>query len=550
MAGAPPPYPPPYPPQGDWKYQRRVMREQAKAQRDISRDQWKAYRDQQRFQARGARSSSILGPILLIAVGVIFLLLRIGRLDYTDVGIWYGRWWPLLLLAGGIVLLAEWIFDRSRPADHPYANRSRIGGGVIFLLFLLCIPGIILSASHGDIHSLAHGFSINDDNMEEFMGDRHESDQPLDQAFPAGASLSVNNPHGDVYVTGTSQDGQIHVGVHKQVFTSSDSEATDKAARLSPTLTTSGLVMSLNVPNIDGARADLTITLPNTAGTTVTADHGNVHVNTLKAPVTITSNHGDVEVNAIGGSVITHINNRGSSFNARGITGSLTLEGNCRDTDIADVHGAVSLNGDFFGKTHFEHIGSSVRFHTSRTDFQLARLDGEVDITRGDLTADQIQGPVSLSARSYNVTLDRVAGDVSVTTSDGSVDLTAAPPMGNVTIQNRNGEVNVTVPEHANFAVQAETREGDVETDFPLQRSDEDKVSKLTGTVGSGGSLIRINTTQNDISVKKGIVAPLPPPAPPITLSPPAAPESPAPPSSRHSTKPKPPSSEASGPVL
>ena len=75
-------------------------------------------------------------------------------------------------------------------------------------------------------------------------------------------------------------------------------------------------------------------------------------------------------------------------------------------------------------------------FTHSRTDFQVARLDGSVDITRGELSADQIVGPVALTARSYNVTLDRVAGDVSVTTSDGTVDLTSAPPMGNVTIQN------------------------------------------------------------------------------------------------------------------
>ena len=543
MAGTPPPYPPPYSPQPDWKYQQRAMKEQIRAQREASRQQWKMYRDQQRFQARGMRSSSILGPLLLIAVGLIFLLVRIGKLQFADVGLWYGHWWPLLLLGAGIVLLAEWAFDRSRPTDHPYTYRSRVGGGVIFLLILLCIPGIILSATHGDRSWWAHGLSLNEDNVDEFLGDRHESDQALDQAFPAGSSLTVNNPHGDVVVTGSSEDNQIHVTVHKQVFTRSDSEAEDKTKRLAPTLTNSGSVVSLIMPSVDGARADVTVTLPLTTATTVTADHGSVHLSSLKAPITVNSNHGDVELNAIGGSATTHINNRGSSFTARGITGAVNLEGDCRDVDIADVTGAVSLNGDFFGKTHFEHVSQSIRFHTSRTDFQLARLDGEVDITHGDLTADQIVGPVSLSARSYNVSLDRVAGDVNVTTSDGSVDITSAPPMGNVTVQNRNGTVTLTVPEHANFSVQAETRDGDVETDFPLAHTEDNNVSKLTGSVGTGGALIRINTTQNDVSIKKGTVAPLSAPAPPLTFTPPTAP---APPSSRRSSKARPPSSEES----
>jgi DUF4097 and DUF4098 domain-containing protein YvlB len=492
------------------------MRDQMRAQRDLSRDQWKLYRDQQRAIARRSRGGSILGPLLLVLLGVMFLLLSLRKMSYATVGIWYGHWWPLLLLLGGIVLLAEWAFERSRSNDPTQAPSTRVGGGVVFLLFLLCIPGIILNASHGDARWVTHGFSFNEDNMDEFLGDRHESDQVLDQAIPTGSTLIIDNPHGDVTITGSSDDGMVHIAMHKQVFSRSDSDAADRAAKLVPAFTVSGTVATLNLPSVESARADLTITLPTTTGTTVSADHGAIHISSLKAPVTATANHGDIEVNAIGGAVTSHMNSRGSSFNARGVRGSLTLEGNCHNVDISDVSGAVSLNGDFFGITHFERVGGGVRFHTSRTDFQLARLDGSVDIKRGELSADQIVGPVSLTARSYNVNLDRVAGDVSVTTSDGTVDVTSAPPLGNVTIQNRNGSVNLTVPEQAGFEVEAETRDGDVDSDLPLTRHEDHHSKGLTGTVGGGGPLIRINTTQNDISLKKGVIAPLPPPAPAV----------------------------------
>jgi hypothetical protein len=83
-----------------------------------------------------------------------------------------------------------------------------------------------------------------------------------------------------------------------------------------------------------------------------------------------------------------------------------------------------------------------IHFHTSRTDFQLARLDGEVEISPdSDLSADQALGPVVLTTRNRNITLDRIAGDVSVTNRNGSVDLTAAPAIGNINIEDRNGSV-------------------------------------------------------------------------------------------------------------
>ncbi len=101
MAG----YPPPYPPSSkDWKYQRRILRDQARAQRD-----------QYRYQMRGTRRSSILGPVIVVLVGVVFLLIQTGHLRNERLWEWYGHWWPLLLVVAGVVLLIEWGVDQVRP---------------------------------------------------------------------------------------------------------------------------------------------------------------------------------------------------------------------------------------------------------------------------------------------------------------------------------------------------------------------------------------------------------------------------------------------------
>jgi DUF4097 and DUF4098 domain-containing protein YvlB len=538
MANYPPPYPPPGAPSGppygnDWKYQRRVLKDQARIQRDMLR----AQRDAYRYQARGLRRSSILGPLVLISLGIIFLLVQTGHLQGYRLWDWYGRFWPFLLVGAGVIMLLEWTYDQYAQSDSTQPRyRRRIGGGVFTLLLLLAFTGIIFSGIREGGHSkLFNGLSINQDNIDEFLGDKHESDQVLSQSFPAGANLSIDNPRGDVTISGTSDDNQIHVAVHKEVYTRSDSEADSKAQRLNPNLNISGNSATLTLPAMDGARADLTITVPATVSPTVTANHGDVKINAIKGTVNVTANHGDIELSAITGPMITHINNGDASFSAHSATGALTIEGHGRDTTLSDLSGPVTMTGEFFGDTHFEHIRGPIKFHTSRTDFQLARLDGDIEISNNsDLSATDALGPVTLSTRNRNINLERIGGDVSVTNRNGSVDVTCAPPLSNVSVENRNGSVSITVPEQSSFAYELDATNGDIQSDFSGIQIPEGGLQKKTisGTEGKGGPLLHISTSQGDISLKKASLMSLPPlpplpPAPPkLTSLPPAARES------------------------
>ncbi|MDQ2832461.1 MAG: DUF4097 family beta strand repeat-containing protein [Acidobacteriota bacterium] len=537
--GSYPPPPPPPPFGGDWKYQRRLLKDQAKAQRDIAR----AQRDAYRYQIRGMRRSSILGPLILITLGLVFLLVQTGRLHAHRLWEWYARFWPLLLIGAGIVMLLEWVFDHYMQSDPDRPRyRRRVGGGVFTLLVLLAFTGLVFSGMRdGDTSRILNGLNLNQDNMDEFMGDKHESDQTLTQSFPAKGGFSVDNPRGDITISGTSDDNQIHISIHKEVFTRSDSDADSKAQQLSPILTTRGTDLHLAVPSEHGARADLTITLPPNAPLMVDANHGDVRISGIKAPLQVTANHGDIELSAITGPVQTRINNGESSLSAHSISGPLDVEGKARDTTLTDLSGPVTMRGDYFGTTHFERIRGPIKFHTSRTDLQLVRLDGEIEISNNaDLTASDVVGPLILTTGNRNITLDRIGGDVSVTNRNGSVDLTNAPPLSNVTIENRNGSVTVTVPERSTFAYQLEATNGSLQSDFSeIKTSGEDDAHKksINGTVGNGTvgnstgapPMIRISTSQGDVSLKKASITALPPlpplpPAPPkITVLPPDA---------------------------
>ena len=375
------------------------------------------------------------------------------------------------------------------------------------------------------------GCRIDQNTFDEFFGDKHESDQTLDLAFPAGGSVAVVNPRGDVTIDGTSDDGRIHIAEHKQVYAHSDPDADSKAQQLSPAVAREGAAVSINIAALDGASADLVLTVPAAAAIRVNANRGDIHVASIKAPVAVTANHGEIELSAITGAASAHINNGGSSISAHSMGSGISIEGHASDVTLSEIAGAVSITGEFFGTTHLEHISGSVHLHTSRTDLQIARLDGEVEsVPNEDLMVDQAVGPFALTTSNRNIRLDRIAGDVAVTDRNGTIELTAAPPLGAITLEDRNGSVKLVLPEHAGFSVQANTSNGNIDTDFPLSIQGSENHKSVNGTVGAGGPLLRITTTNSDISIDKGTVLPLPPlpPAPPkLTLAPGQPPRAP-----------------------
>jgi hypothetical protein len=507
----------------DPREQRRILKAQARAQRDMYKAQRDLYRRQSRMtvaRAAGLRRNSILTPLIVIAVGVVLLIVRAGWVPFARFAAWYGHWWPLLFVAAGVVLVLEWALDqRMGTGDRPQVRR-RAGGAIFLLLLVLAVTGAIVHTAN-DQDLWVHGFNINPDNWAEFIGDKHEREQTIDQTFPAGTSLSIENPHGDITVTGTSEDGQLHLVAYKQVYSESDAQADEKAQELAPRLQMQDGRLSVTVPWSSGSSVDLTVTVPASAQAAIDAGRGDVHITGLKGPVSVTADHGDVEVNDMHGSVTAHLNHRDSSFTAQSVDGDVMLKGNADDLNLTAVTGAVSLDGDFYGDTHLEHIGGTTSFRTSRTTLTFARLDGTIDISpEAELTGDQLVGPTLLTTRSRNINLQRVAGDVNLTDSNGTVELQAAAPLGNVVISNRGGAVTLSLPQDPGFDIQADTTDGEISNDFGLPVVSTNHTNGLNAKVGSGKSKVSISTTHGDVTLHRSAGIPAPPPAPPAPATP------------------------------
>ncbi len=465
-----------------------------KAQRAQWKMQMRMQRAAYRASLRGAAHRSILGPLLLVAIGVLALLMRMHRINADYFWHWYGHWWPLLLIGAGVLLAIESLLLAGQ-------SRVRLGGGAVFLVLLLVLVGIIAAHSHINWQSVGEQLRLGDNvNLAEMFGDKHQAKEQITHQLPPDAGMVIQNGHGDVILTASSDD-EMHLTVDKTVYSGSDREAQRELDALEPLITSAGNIVTMHMPSDDSHVADLTIALPATAPVQVRVEHGDVTVNGRKAAVIVNSNQGDVELAGIAGA--TQVAMHQGDFTGRDLQGNFAISGRMNDVSLSQVTGSSTLTGDFFGDVHLNHLVGTVHLHSSRTEIQAARLDGTLSLSDGDLTMENALGPILVSTRAMDISLKHVQGQVTVKNSDGSVAVSAVDPIAAMDIANRNGSVDVTLPEKAKFSVQGVAENGEINSDFKLSQSSANNRAIASGEVDGGGPLLHIVAKQGDIHLRK-----------------------------------------------
>jgi DUF4097 and DUF4098 domain-containing protein YvlB len=501
--GAPPPYDP--------KMQWRVYREQQRAAWRAQRDAWRAQRHAWKANyvgAYGPRVPSVVGPIILVCVGVIALLLVTGHINSDSFWNWYGQWWPLLLIGAGIALLGEWALDMRRKTP------VRRGGSFIGILILLAFIGAI-AAGHNHIWGPWGG---DGDFFNTFGLPEHDNDhQVLNTQIAANGSIDIEDPRGDVSVTAADQPN-VTVQAHDVAYANSDSGAKRIFDDEATHVTVSGNAVLIKSANNSKGRVDLTITVPKSAHATINSGWGDVTAAGLGAGIEVSA-RGDIHVSTISGPVQAHfVNGRHDTFAAHDVQGDLTLDGDVNDLTLSEIKGNVTQNGQILGDVHFEDISGAIHLHTSVTTLDLATLPGDLTLDNDDLRVTEAKGPVRVITHSKDVDLGQITGDSYVEDRNGSISVEPAGSFG-VDAKNEKGDVNITLPPDAGATVNGHTHNGDVMTDFSLSvNGDEDKT--VTGKIGSGAAHIDLSTNNGDLHIKKGSPAT---PAPGATASEPAA---------------------------
>ncbi|HET9182190.1 MAG TPA: DUF4097 family beta strand repeat-containing protein [Candidatus Angelobacter sp.] len=447
------------------------------------------------------RHRSLFGPVVLIAIGVLFLLRNFGIISTSAFWYWFSDYWPVLLILLGVIRLAEYMWARQSGGPAP-----RLGAlAILFLVFFVIFGLTTTRLTRVDWQGVRDNLGIDDSDAGDFFGgmfgNRYDFSDNFSQPV-AASQLRILANRGDITIT-ASTDKLVHAIIQKALRTDSQEHANRLNSSTNPKLVQQGSVAILDLTGGDYQHGefDLDLQVPPALALSVTTHHGDITVSQRDGNVELASDHGDVNFDQINGDAAIHL--RHGSMTGKSITGNVTLDGTVSDANISDVRGAVTMTGTYWGDLQLARIGKRVHFTTSRTDLEFGGLEGSFEMQPDDLRANTIAGPFRLDTRSKSVHLEDVSGQVHIQDTNAPVEIQPKSPLAPIDISNTHGDIRLQVPANAGFQLDASSLGGKINTDFDLQADNDRRNATLRGTVGKGGPMITLHSDRGTIEVRK-----------------------------------------------
>jgi DUF4097 and DUF4098 domain-containing protein YvlB len=123
--------------------------------------------------------------------------------------------------------------------------------------------------------------------------------------------------------------------------------------------------------------------------------------------------------------------------------------------------------------------------------------------SNGPLSAESVKGTIQLDTSNGRIEIVSVDGVVKAHTSNGAIRFKGKAIQGNYSFRTSNGSIELLLPSDTSFQLDAQTSNGGIDTDFPIQKSSEDSErTRLRGTVGQDPTVtITAHTSNGRIKV-------------------------------------------------
>jgi DUF4097 and DUF4098 domain-containing protein YvlB len=445
------------------------------------------------------RRGSAFGALLLIAIGALFLHANLN----PEFSAWpfIARYWPVLIIFWGLSKLADYLMLRGTPQA---AAAARITGGDIVALIFLILCGSAFSAAveHGD-----RVIRFGDEDFGCFLGSEFEFTDEIQQEISPASTLSLANLRGDLTIE-TEPGNELHLLARKTVCARSEEEARLMAARFVPVLEADGDGHDFHWDAPSGAKglmnARLEAQVPQDVNLRLSGRRGDVHLDDVQGNVSVKWERGDVSLDEITGDV--HVEIRRGSVQVADVTGSVEVEGRGGEVLIRNTGGPASIEGEFYGPLQFANVAGPARFSSRRTKFDAARIEGEMTVDSGVFTLRGVPGNMTLLTRDKEIEVEDVMGEIRIENRNGRVQVRAPKTLTSpIEVENQRGGIELELPAGSSFALSATARKGRVESNIAGLEEEEEAggISTLTGSSGSGGPSVRLNTSYGTISVRR-----------------------------------------------
>ncbi len=260
--------------------------------------------------------------------------------------------------------------------------------------------------------------------------------------------------------------------------------------------------------------------LTNLTGNLNVDGHGRVYIENVKGDVTVTNEYAPLEIVNIDGKLT--VSSTESNLRIERVTRPVSIEARGTQVQVADLQDSLKITASYRG-VDISKVAAGVTIESRYATLNLKDIQGKIEINSNSdtISADDIHGPFLLKARGSGVRANNILGPLDIRTTLKDVVVNefsdscsisneyAAISIsshvfskGDVKVADRNGDVDLFLPDGASFSIDATARNGKVLSDYAgLEPTRNANVGLLKGQVKTGGPRITLETDYSDIHV-------------------------------------------------
>jgi hypothetical protein len=442
----------------------------------------------------GQTRGSILGGVLLILLGVLFLF---ARWD-PNLQIWHVIWhyWPVLIILWGFAKL----FDHLTAQQEGRARPPLVTGSeaALLVLVILAIAGMGLYSRirerHPDI----------DLNLNMFHEQASQNiDVPV-KTIPAGSHVTLTTERGNITChAGDSDELRVNANLTASEGNESAAQERLKTVRVVIEQNRDGYtVHPVHQEDGESVTADLDVTVPKNVSITASTNHGDISISGISGNAAATTLHGTVDIHNTGADASAEMSKGDVRINDVG--GSIRITGRGDEVDVSDVAGNMTIEGEFFGPVVVRNVTKTTHYVSQKADLTLEHLTGRLELDSGDIEISDVGGAAKLRTSNKDLDIENVSGRLEISDVHGDIKVGyAKPPREEILITNESGGVDLTLPAKSNFQISASSRGGEVQSDFEGSSDSDNDTPRFNAKIGTGVPKIQITTTYGTINLHK-----------------------------------------------
>jgi len=262
--------------------------------------------------------------------------------------------------------------------------------------------------------------------------------------------------------------------------------------------------------------------LVNLKGNITVDARGRVFVETVTGNVLVRNEYSPVDIRDVTGKVT--VSDTDSSISVVKVTQEVVIDGQGCEVTAREIAQACKVLASH-KRVQISQIESNVTLDTKYATVSLKEIKGNLDLASNSdrLTLNGIGGYVKVRAEGSGVHADALAGPVEILTNRkdvtvnnfenackvineyGNVTLsTGKLGKGEVSVKNRNGSIDLFLPESAACQIDATARKGRVDSDFSGLESTQGpgEIGLLKGKLKSGETKIVLETEYSNIHIR------------------------------------------------